>query len=150
VGEGGAALQSNKQIFKTMASPYLKGSGVMQEQERLAQRLRNQKPKYHTYIKSKTWEYRKNKYFGKTRRCSICKSTGSHVHHKTYTRLGKETKQDLVLLCGACHKAFHDTHAISSSMVVETDAFIDNNRALHQRQTVETQYLDSLFFSNIN
>lgn len=68
---------------------------------------------YYDYMQSRHWRlkkaaFKKSKlYFG---RCHVCKSDekGLHIHHKTYTRVGKEHLSDLVCLCEKCHYELHD------------------------------------------
>jgi 5-methylcytosine-specific restriction endonuclease McrA len=41
-------------------------------------------------------------------RCQICNAEKRlDVHHRTYDRLGAEVAADLIVLCRACHKLFH-------------------------------------------
>ncbi len=41
-------------------------------------------------------------------RCQLCNRTGRlEVHHRTYARRGHEAPEDLIVLCNACHGAFH-------------------------------------------
>lgn len=37
----------------------------------------------------------------------MCGGKGSHVHHKTYARIGNEYDEDLELLCMFCHDRKH-------------------------------------------
>jgi HNH endonuclease len=41
--------------------------------------------------------------------CQLCNSGGeTHVHHRTYARLGTDAeRRDLILLCARCHSRFH-------------------------------------------
>lgn len=43
-------------------------------------------------------------------KCRICnKSVGElNVHHNSYENLGRETFNDLILLCKSCHKKYHN------------------------------------------
>jgi 5-methylcytosine-specific restriction endonuclease McrA len=69
------------------------------------------RPKYKQYMKSRTW---KSKRKGALRRaldrCQICYTNKEtlHVHHRTYSRLGREKASDLIVLCETCHKLFHE------------------------------------------
>jgi len=41
-------------------------------------------------------------------KCGICNATSDlHVHHKTYENIGKESDEDLIVLCKSCHYKFH-------------------------------------------
>lgn len=67
---------------------------------------------YREYIKSEAWELKKLQYRRSglyTGACKACGSTsGIHLHHRSYQRLGQEYLQDLVELCGPCHMAGHE------------------------------------------
>jgi HNH endonuclease len=44
--------------------------------------------------------------------CALCEETAElEVHHRTYRRLGREHPDDLVVLCGRCHRRHHGTFA---------------------------------------
>jgi len=65
-------------------------------------------------------EYRDSKHWKKTRglilklkgrKCEACGSVNKiHVHHNNYENIGKETAEDLNILCGTCHSEFHKIH----------------------------------------
>lgn len=64
---------------------------------------------YKEYLKTEHWQhFRKEavKYFqGK---CQLCNSEESlNLHHRTYENLGRETFNDVILLCKDCHGKFH-------------------------------------------
>jgi hypothetical protein len=70
---------------------------------------------YQDYLKSDHWRKfkrlcrRKKKPF----ECVICKGLESGamvLHHVTYERLGSESIDDVVLLCGRCHDLLHIVH----------------------------------------
>ncbi len=70
---------------------------------------------YKTYLQSEVWKASKNRFFDKIRllkkpfQCYCCFNPNNlQVHHRTYSRLGKEYLNDLVLLCGNCHKKTHE------------------------------------------
>lgn len=63
---------------------------------------------YRGYIVSPGWR-RKRAKFGKDKSCYICGAkTRLQLHHRTYKRLFRERKGDLVWLCGSCHKKLHE------------------------------------------
>lgn len=45
-------------------------------------------------------------------RCQLCNAGGKGVelnaHHRTYERLGRERREDLIVLCNECHEKHHD------------------------------------------
>lgn len=81
-----------------------------------------------SYYKTKHWsKLRSEIAYGDDAHCQICgahrwenykigKKKGQrkpksvnhlHLHHKNYDRLGKEKREDLMLLCDSCHKLGH-------------------------------------------
>ncbi len=63
---------------------------------------------YKKYLKSDSWrEIRRRIWRAANGRCATCCGKGRHVHHKTYTRLGRERDSDLELLCAFCHGRKH-------------------------------------------
>lgn len=75
-------------------------------------RRRPSKLTYDWYINSASWERRKVAYYAKhPKKCRACGSTEEiHLHHHTYTRLGKEHDNDLIPLCREHHDAVHELH----------------------------------------
>lgn len=67
------------------------------------------RPKYETYIRSKKWfRKRKNMLALCGSQCENCGNTKSlQVHHLHYRTLGRESVNDLKLLCDSCHKKEH-------------------------------------------
>lgn len=66
---------------------------------------------YAEYLKTDHWQARRKKALGRARcKCELCgtKDETLDVHHKSYDRLGKEWKSDLIVLCRTCHSKFHD------------------------------------------
>lgn len=65
---------------------------------------------YNAYIKSDTWRKKARRARKRAgNRCQDCGISGVRleVHHKTYRRLGHERKNDLAVLCRACHLKRH-------------------------------------------
>lgn len=67
---------------------------------------------YREYIQSKEWKAkakaakRRVNYY--CEKCGILKSEHLlHAHHLTYERLGKERKEDIMVLCANCHAGEH-------------------------------------------
>ena len=68
--------------------------------------------RYLQYITSPAWKVKRQEKFCalpfEHHRCKICKDPeATHLHHKTYKRLGREKLSDLILLCEECHAELH-------------------------------------------
>ena len=64
---------------------------------------------YFNYINSKEWK-EKSKLFA-AKNCEFCHSIQFlQTHHRNYETLGKELPEDLITLCGNCHKNIHFTY----------------------------------------
>ena len=65
---------------------------------------------YFEYLKSDRWSRKRIDALRRAKnRCQICNSKGKlNVHHRTYERIFKEAKEDLVVLCERCHELFHN------------------------------------------
>jgi 5-methylcytosine-specific restriction endonuclease McrA len=43
--------------------------------------------------------------------CALCPSGEElETHHRTYARVGRERPEDLIVLCGRCHRRHHGTY----------------------------------------
>lgn len=65
---------------------------------------------YKEYIKTDHWQHFRSeavKHFNRT--CQLCgaNDTTLDVHHKTYVNRGRETFNDVILLCRHCHDLYH-------------------------------------------
>lgn len=73
-----------------------------------------QTQQYKDYIRSDEWEDKKQERMKIDKCCVMCerpldKIKKINVHHVTYARLGHEdVLNDLVTLCGSCHKKIHN------------------------------------------
>jgi len=65
---------------------------------------------YKEYLKTPEWDFkRKAAYFFYGHKCAVCGSGGKlNCHHKNYSNVGKETADDLIVLCEECHARIHD------------------------------------------
>lgn len=64
--------------------------------------------RYHEHLASDEWAALRERVIERDGGlCVRCGSAGSHVHHLTYERLGRESIGDLELLCVPCHHAEH-------------------------------------------
>lgn len=95
-------------------------------------RQRKKPRSYGTYIKSKLWTTKKNKYWQKNKK--ICRACGSakfiHLHHAVYSVYdGSEKDRNLFPLCKICHKEFHDRFGARGNMLDETLLFIEGKKS---------------------
>jgi len=65
---------------------------------------------YTDYLNTKHWKHFSHEaliHFNHT--CQLCntKNEEMHVHHKTYENRGRETFNDVIVLCAKCHKIVH-------------------------------------------
>lgn len=88
--------------------------------------------RYKTYIDSKEWIARKNKYWKTHKRaCAICGSSRHiHLHHMSYERLKNEPDEHLVALCDKHHKQYHKEHGVQRNMIRKTKNFIERERII--------------------
>lgn len=73
------------------------------------------KMKYYKYLKSKDWqEIREMVLERDGHKCMVCGRTNDEanlvIHHRTYEHIynEKEHLEDLITLCGICHRAIHE------------------------------------------
>ena len=64
---------------------------------------------YRRYMKSNEWEQKRQqafRFYG--RKCGRCGATRQlQVHHRDYSRIGREDMSDLEVLCDVCHADEH-------------------------------------------
>lgn len=65
---------------------------------------------YADYLASDCWRNFKEKYKNSTREqfCLKCGDPNFHLHHLTYDRICRERLEDVVPLCGDCHRREHE------------------------------------------
>ncbi|WP_394899977.1 HNH endonuclease [Clostridium butyricum] len=72
------------------------------------------KMKYTSYLKTEHWKHFRNEaikyYQGKCQLCGTVEkhSYDLHLHHNNYDNRGRETFNDVTLLCSKCHKKHHN------------------------------------------
>ncbi len=68
---------------------------------------------YQKYLRSRQWAGTRALAIHRANAmCEVCSDRDYlEVHHKTYERLGNETHDDLIVLCGSCHAKVHDKPA---------------------------------------
>lgn len=65
---------------------------------------------YTTYLESEHWKHFKQAAIKAAQyKCQLCSKdkTFLFVHHKTYENRGRETFNDIIVLCQSCHKLVH-------------------------------------------
>lgn len=63
---------------------------------------------YSVYLKTTHWQDLRWKVFqADKKKCVRCGKPGSTVHHRTYSRLGRELLEDVVTVCVPCHNYLH-------------------------------------------
>ena len=69
---------------------------------------------YAEYLASDHWKMTRARVLAQRGRiCQICQSTDVvAVHHRTYERLGSESDDDLVVLCGDHHRRVHHSERV--------------------------------------
>jgi hypothetical protein len=102
-----ASLKLNKNnVF------YVNNINDIQKKLRDIFRLKLDKDSYKEYLCSFHWKEKRKEainFYGN--KCSICGSYRKiNVHHKSYTNLGHEPLEDLVVLCHTCHEKVHKEH----------------------------------------
>ena len=101
------------------------------------------------YYKTKHWSELRSLYaYGDDAHCEICsahrwenylrgpkkgqrkpKSVNHlHLHHKNYDRMGKEKREDLMLLCDSCHKLGHQLEKMQGKSDLYKQMYIDFKR----------------------
>jgi len=79
---------------------------------------------YKEYLLTDEWKKKRKIILERANyRCQVCDSNKNlHVHHRTYENIYNENIDDLTLLCGKCHKQFHNMDKILELL----KAFINN------------------------
>lgn len=90
----------------------------------------NKRSTYETYINSKAWENRKNRYWQLyPRRCAICDTVKRiHLHHMSYNKLRNEPDEHLIPLCQEHHEQYHRDYGVKRNMIRPTKYFIAKER----------------------
>lgn len=69
---------------------------------------------YREYLHTKWWRTKRSTILdmalGRCEVCTLAKAT--QVHHVTYVRLGEELDEDLVAICGKCHRRVHKSNSL--------------------------------------
>jgi len=64
---------------------------------------------YQTYLQTEHWlHFRLEALKGAGHKCRMCNADSAlSVHHNNYSNRGRETFNDVIVLCGECHAKFH-------------------------------------------
>lgn len=64
---------------------------------------------YNTYLTTNHWRFFRSEAIKFYQKCKVCNSENNlHLHHSNYENIGRETFNDVVVLCQKCHKKFHN------------------------------------------
>lgn len=65
---------------------------------------------YNNYLQSKHWKDFRKEILSVRKRCQSCgkMSKSLNLHHINYKNIGKETNDDIIVLCTECHHRYHD------------------------------------------
>lgn len=92
---------------------------------------------YKSYINSNEWKEKRNNVLRYYKECCRCDSKDKlSVHHGSYRRLQYELPSQLYVLCGGCHKEFHERYGVSESMKKKTICFIREVKKDFQPKTI--------------
>ena len=108
-----ATTQPCRQTKEAMRDKRIK----QRQWEYLNDYLRKERITYQQYLQSDHWQDVRKRYWKSKLHDGSCWACGEknkplQLHHKTYKRIGKERLNDLILLCGMCHK---DVHTLEKS-----------------------------------
>lgn len=76
---------------------------------------------YDAYLATPEWAARRRLVIARDRVCQGSADPGLHVHHLHYRTVGRETGEELVLLCKRCHEAEHARGPIAQREAYWTD-----------------------------
>ena len=73
---------------------------------------------YKDYLNSNHWIEFRRKIYSTRKICQGCSSSKKklNIHHRNYKSLGKETEDDIIVLCEECHNRFHNKKKWKSKM----------------------------------
>jgi hypothetical protein len=64
-------------------------------------------PEYLAYLNSAKWKRMRIRILERDRWLCGCGARAEQVHHLSYKRFGNEDDEDLVSVCGPCHRKVH-------------------------------------------
>lgn len=97
-----------KAAKKKAARPPKKKRWKRKSKKSPAKKKRRSGVKYYRYIKSTEWIEKSRKWREETGACEMCGATDSlQCHHLHYRTVGKETREDIMVVCYECHCKLH-------------------------------------------
>lgn len=91
---------------------------------------------YDAYLRSPGWRERRGKVLAAAEGRCACGAPAEQVHHRTYTRLGRESLSDLHAVCGPCHAKIHEYVDQGSALEAATMAVLEGSDFVrHDRLT---------------
>lgn len=100
---------------------------------------RLQRLPYNEYLRSKWWKSRRKWAIRNAGyKCQLCNARGRRlvVHHRTYSRLGREHRVDLCVLCSVCHDLFHQNGRIP----VDSRTNAERSNPYRESSRLDTEY----------
>lgn len=93
--------------------PHIEIPGAPVRNEKRLEELRTMP--YAEYLETREWQERRRVHLEAAgNRCQLCnRGERLHVHHRTYKNRGNEHFGDLIVLCAACHKHFHEGRKVA-------------------------------------
>lgn len=89
---------------------------------------------YAQYLQSPEWANRRLAVLERSHGCEACGRPGRReAHHRTYERLGHELLEDLVALCGVCHRGVHQIQKARRCSVEEATVLLLGSRTVPGR-----------------
>lgn len=91
--------------------------------------------KYAEYLETPYWKALRNYVYNRdSRRCRLCDEGGQLAcHHRRYGTRGKEDVNNLITLCMACHKHFHEHRAVKAHVSPRSQAAMPGNSSRFRR-----------------
>ncbi|QDP47300.1 MAG: hypothetical protein Unbinned4388contig1000_19 [Prokaryotic dsDNA virus sp.] len=92
------------------------------------------KAEYKKYLRSEHWL--SLKYIHRNKKCAVCGSAKTDLHHKKYSNLNNEKYgSDLVALCRHHHNEVHKFHSESElSLEKATNKYISQNKSFKKKK----------------
>lgn len=129
---------------KKLIEDYINKHGVTRDLKKVS------KKEHQKFLNSSYWKNFRVKYVKAIgSRCELCFSIANLcVHHNNYWNKGKETSEDVIILCGECHDKFHKNieHFIDYNKLIRINDIV----CVEQKQDplLEGKELESFLTNN--
>jgi len=106
------AEKQKKEVYSIVKPEVIQATKVIAEIKGYAEYLEAMRTMpYKDYLKTEHWTHFKEevfKFYG--RKCMVCNSEDiiPNIHHRTYENRGRETFNDVIVICEKCHALFHE------------------------------------------